>query len=392
MKPEKTSPRLRRGTIAVLSAAFMVVVFAMLAFTTDLGFVTVSRTRQAAAVDAAALAGVDYMSDGKAAADAAITEMLLLNGYDTTDSNITATVQYGYWDAEMKSFAVTPFDDADTVRVHLISQNIQAFFGPVLNEHGYTTSTEAIAVKGGSKPRDVVMVIDCSGSMDANMSNGLTRMENAKDAAQALVDELRDEDRVGLAVFSWEDPARNRYEKTGHPERDLSFNHVPTYNRVEDLEDQFYTGGTNIGGGLRAGLDVLLNDPVPRPLPAPTDPEVVNVMVLLTDGQVNLPEPYPTSEDEFGVLPPPPYAKKPQYKDDVAVTQWANTIKARGIKLHIVTLGSSAHSSLMVNAASPDEGGTTYYHHVANGASDATELLNVYKTIGRGDGGPKLVK
>ena len=32
------------------------------------------------------------------------------------------------------------------------------------------------------------------------MSNGLTRIENAKDAAQALVDELRDEDRVALAV------------------------------------------------------------------------------------------------------------------------------------------------------------------------------------------------
>jgi hypothetical protein len=46
----------------------------------------------------------------------------------------------------------------------------------------------------------------------------------------------------------------------------------------------------------------------------------------------------------------------------------------------------------MVDAASPDEGGTTYYHHVANGGSDATELLNVYKTIGQGDGGPKLVK
>jgi hypothetical protein len=228
MPPEKNSPRFRRGAIAVLAAAFMVVVFAMLAFVTDLGFVTVSRTRQAAAVDAAVLACIDYMSDGQAAADAAITEMLLLNGYDTTDSNITATVEYENWDAETKTFSVTPYDDADTVRAHLVSQNIQAFFGPVLDENGYTTSNEAIAVKGGSQPREVVMVIDCSGSMDAGMSNGQTRMENAKDAAQALVDELRDEDRVALAVFSWEDPARNRYEDTGHPETDLSFNHVPT--------------------------------------------------------------------------------------------------------------------------------------------------------------------
>lgn len=383
----------RRGSIAILAAAFMVVVFGLLAFVTDMGFVTVSRTRQAAAADAAALAAVDYMADGQPAADAAIAEMLLLNGYDTSDPTVNAIVQYGTWDADGSAFSVTPFDEADAVRVQLTNENIQAFFGPVLSQNSYTTTTEAIAVRGGSQPRDVVMVLDCSGSMGSTMSNGASRMENAKDAAQALVSELRDEaDRVGLAMFSWEDPARNRYEKTGHSETDLSFNHAPTNARVEDFSSGFYTGGTNIGGGLRAGLDVFLNDPNPRPPPAPGDPEVVQVMVLLSDGQVNLPEPYPTSEDENGVLPPPPYKKKPKYKSKTAVTKWANTIKARGIKLHIVTLGDGAYDPVMVAAASPDEGSTEYYHHIADGGNDAEELLNVYKTIGRGDGGPKLVK
>jgi hypothetical protein len=74
------------------------------------------------------------------------------------------------------------------------------------------------------------------------------------------------------------------------------------------------------------------------------------------------------------------------------VTKWANTTKARGIKIHVVTLGASAHSSLMVNAASTDEDGVTYYHHVSGGGDDAEDLLEVFRTIGIGNHGPKLVK
>ena len=138
---------------------------------------------------------------------------------------------------------------------------------------------------------------------------------------------------------------------------------------------------------------MILADPNPRPAPLPDEPEPEQIIVLMTDGQTNLPEPYPEPNDgPTGTLPPPPYSKNPSYSSNTSVTKWSNTIKARGIKLHVVTLGSSAHSSLMVNAASPDEGGTTYYHHVADGGSDAENLLEVFRTIGIGNHGPKLVK
>ena len=407
----------RRGTIAVLAALFMVVIFGLLAFVTDLGFVTVSRTRQYAAVDAAALAAVDYLADGKDAADAAVYDMLELNGIDPDDPDIEVTIEYGLWNLETQLFALTDFLLADTVRVEVTSTNIQAFFGPVLDQHGYTTRTEAIAMRGGSNPRDIALVIDCSGSMGGTMSNGKDRITNARDAAQLLIDQLsEDDDRVGLAVYSWSDPDRDDYEKTGHKETDLSFNHTPTSNQINLLTDAHYTGGTNIGGGLRAGLDIFLDDPSPRPPPEPSDPEVEQILVLLTDGQVNKAEPYPTSEGPLGVLPVPwgtgipelpelpelPLGKKKKKKKkkgeeinfdaSIAVTKWANTIKARGIKIHVITLGSSAHSSLMVNAASPDDEDTTYYHHISDGGNDAEQLLDVYLQIGRGNGGPRLVK
>ena len=385
---------LRRGAILVLAAVFMVFILGMAAFTTDFGYIQVQKTRLRAAVDAAALAAIDDLTNDEAAMTQTINELLLANGYDAASSDLVVTTEYGTWDIDNRVFtAGSDFSTADSIRLSIVDNGIPAFFGPVFGENGYSTGAEAVATLSSTIPRDIVVVIDCSTSMDANMSNGQTRMENTKDAATAMVDELLPEDRVGLAVFSWKDNSRNRWDKTGRPETDLDFDKSDTIDRIDDLEDGFYTSGTNVAGGLRAGLDVMLADPNPRPAPLPDEPEPEQIIVLMTDGQTNKPEPYPEPNDgPTGTLPPPPYDKNPSYSSSTSVTKWSNTIKARGIKIHVVTLGSSAHSSLMVNAASPDEGGTTYYHHVANGGSDAENLLEVFRTIGIGNHGPKLVK
>jgi len=289
--------------------------------------------------------------------------------------------------------AGSEFATADSIRLSIVDNGIPAFFGPVFGEDGYSTGAEAVATLASTIPRDIVVVLDCSGSMSANMSNGESRMANTKDAATGLVDALLPDDRGGLAVVSWKDLSRNRYRDTGRPETDLDFDKTDTVNRIDDLSAGFYTSLTNVAGGLRAGLDVMLADPTPRPPPGPGDPEVEKIVVLMTDGQTNRPEPYPVPNDgPTGTLPPGPYPKKPKPKNKKSVTKWANTIKARGFKIHVVTLESSAHNSTMVNAASPDEEGTTYYHHVANGGSDAENLIEVFRTIGIGNHGPKLVK
>ena len=386
--------KLRRGSILVLSAVFMVFVLGMVAFTADFGYMQVSKTRLRAAVDAAALAAIDELTNDEAALNQSVIDLLSANGYDTTSSDLVVTTEYGNWDVDTRVFtAGAVFNSADAIRISVVDNGIPAFFGPVFGEDGYSAGAEAVATLASTIPRDIVVVIDCSTSMDANMSNGQTRMENTKAAATAMVDELLPEDRVGLAVFSWKDPARNRWEKTGRPETDLDFDKTDTLDRIDDLEDGFYTSGTNVAGGLRAGLDVILADPNPRPPLGLDDPLPEQIIVLMTDGQTNKPEPYPVPNDgPTGTLPPPPYNKKPKYKSNTSVTKWANTTKARGIKIHVVTLGASAHSSLMVDAASPDEDGTTYYHHVSDGGSDAENLLEVFRTIGIGNHGPKLVK
>lgn len=290
--------RLRRGSILVLAAVFMVFVLGMAAFTSDFGYMQVSKTRLRAAVDAAALAAIDELSNDEAAMTQTVNELLLANGYDTASSDLVVTTEYGNWDVDNLVFTVgTDFNAADSIRLSVVDNGIPAFFGPVFGEDGYSAGAEAVATLSSTIPRDIVVVIDCSTSMDANMSNGQTRMENTKDAATAMVDELLPEDRVGLAVFSWKDPARNRWEKTGRPETDLDFDKTDTLARIDDLEDGFYTGGTNVAGGLRAGLDVMLADPNPRPDLLPGEPIPEQIIVLMTDGQTNKPEPYPVPDD-----------------------------------------------------------------------------------------------
>ena len=100
----------------MLSAVMMVFVIGMAAFTTDLGFITVSKTRQQAAVDAAVLAAIDVLVDGQSVVTQAIDELLVANGYDPSDSDLVVTTTYGTWDDVAHAFTVTSFDAANTVR------------------------------------------------------------------------------------------------------------------------------------------------------------------------------------------------------------------------------------------------------------------------------------
>ena len=394
MNVVRKTPHLRRGAILVLAAVFMIFILGMAAFTTDFWYIQVQKTRLRAAVDAAALAAIDDLTNDEAAMSQTINELLLANGYDTTSSDLAVTTEYGNWDVDARVFtAGSEFSTADAIRLSIVDNGIPAFFGPVFGANGYSTGAEAVATLASTTPRDIVVVLDCSGSMSGKMSNKKTRMQNTRNAATALVEALLPEDRAALAVFSWSDPARNRWKETGRPETDLDFDKDDMLDRIDDLKESFYNPYTNIAGGLRAGLDIVLNDPSPRPAPLPNEPEPETIIVLMTDGQANRAEPYPIPNDgPTGMLPPPPYNRNPSYDEDISVTKWSNTIKARGIKLHVVTLGASAYSSLMVNAASPDEDGVTYYHHVAEGGNDAENLLEVFQTIGIGNHGPKLVK
>ena len=158
--------KLRRGSILVLSAVFMVFVLGMVAFTTDLGYMQVSKTRLRAAVDAAALAAIDELTNDEVAMNQTVTDLLAANGYDTTSSDLVVNTEYGNWDLDNRVFtAGSVFNTADAIRVSVVDNGIPAFFGPIFGENGYSAGAEAVVTLSSTVPRDIVVVIDCSTSM-----------------------------------------------------------------------------------------------------------------------------------------------------------------------------------------------------------------------------------
>ena len=94
--------KMRRGSILVLPAVLIAFVLGMAAFIADFGHMQVSGAHLRAAVDAAALAAIDELTNDEAAVNQAVTELLSVNGYDTTSSDIVVTTEYGNWDLDTR--------------------------------------------------------------------------------------------------------------------------------------------------------------------------------------------------------------------------------------------------------------------------------------------------
>jgi cell division protein FtsB len=161
MNVTENPAKLRRGAILVLAAVFMIFVLGMAAFSADFGYIQVSKTRLQAAVDAAALAAIDELTNDEVSVNQAVTDLLNANGYDTTNSDIVVTTEYGNWNLDNRIFnAGSVFNTADSIRISVVDSSIPAFFGPVFGEGGYSTGAEAVSTLSSTIPRDIVVVID----------------------------------------------------------------------------------------------------------------------------------------------------------------------------------------------------------------------------------------
>ncbi|MEO0529037.1 MAG: pilus assembly protein TadG-related protein [Planctomycetota bacterium] len=166
MMEAKQLPRSdRRGAIIVLSAILMIVMFCMAALAIDMGYMFVVRTQLQAAADAGALAagnsmhlapneirqkGIDYVTRHEA-------------GGRQIRADET-TVELGIWDADTESFrAIGAGRVGNAVRVTARRNDEALFFARVMGTKNFTTEASAISM---ANPRDIVFVIDSSGSMN----------------------------------------------------------------------------------------------------------------------------------------------------------------------------------------------------------------------------------
>ncbi len=126
------------------------------------------------------------------------------------------------------------------------------------------------------KDKDIIVVMDTSGSMDwdlnGNSSNswyydGPSRMDIAKNAAELFVNNLKDDERVNISLVTYDYNAEIRQDIVN-----LSSNYTNVINKIRSFTAY---GGTNIGDGLRRAYHRF------------TDSDSRKYIVLLTDGEPN---------------------------------------------------------------------------------------------------------
>ncbi len=231
----------RRGAIAVLAAVFLVMIFAFTAFTVDIGYISIVDQELQGAVDGAALAAAYELEQGEQTGPVfdAAGGLASLNSVNGQSLSVTREhdIEVGFWDELTATFTPMPgatdLSLTNAVRVKgRLNQNrgsqVNLFFAPVLGHSDVEMDTSAIAVIGRDRPRDVMLVVDRSGSMSS-----YNRMTYTKAAALQLVDELDeletviagDEtqgDRVGLSIYSVKQTETIEVEQSGSSKKKQS--------------------------------------------------------------------------------------------------------------------------------------------------------------------------
>ena len=161
----------RRGVIVVLAAVLMVVLMAMIAFSVDIGYVAVTKTQLQTAADSAALAACATLSSATSEDSTPVRDKAKqFAGYHTMGGlgiNLqNSDIEFGTWDAGPHTF--TPSSSvSNAVRITTRCDNStggnQFFFGLALGKDSFTLSASAVAT---GNPRDIVFVVDLSGSMN----------------------------------------------------------------------------------------------------------------------------------------------------------------------------------------------------------------------------------
>ncbi len=193
--PSQPAASHRKGAILVLAAVLMVFVFAFVAFTVDVGYMTLTKGELQNAADSAALAGVMSLGEGEAVARTVAQDFA--GRHRAAGSPVVvpnADVRFGRFDFVSKSFVETS-TGVNAIRVFTRVTDKPFFFAPVIGQNKFDSSSHATAMLN---PRDIVFVVDTSGSMNDDTEpqwatrtiNGLYASSGYPNVATPLIQDL----------------------------------------------------------------------------------------------------------------------------------------------------------------------------------------------------------
>ena len=147
----------RKGAILVLTLVLMIFVFAFVAFTVDMGYMTLTKGELQNAADAAALAGVVDLKDGATAARTTAKSFAAQHRAAGSPVIVPDTdILIGNFNFTSKVFTVTS-TGANALRVITRVNNKPFFFAPVIGQKKFDSRCQATAMLN---PRDIVFVVD----------------------------------------------------------------------------------------------------------------------------------------------------------------------------------------------------------------------------------------
>ncbi len=153
----------RKGAALVWVAALLVVIFAFVAFTVDIGYMAVTKTELQNAADASAIGSITKLAFGETAVRDEAKRIAAANSAGQIPVDLLTTdVLLGRYDLGNRVFT-TPSPQPNAVQVTAWRRNNPMIFSRVLGQTKRDQRATALAMLN---PRDIVFVIDLSGSMN----------------------------------------------------------------------------------------------------------------------------------------------------------------------------------------------------------------------------------
>ena len=299
----------------------------------DIGFMASVRTDMQAAADAGALAGAGELFNGQQAAEIAAKAYVLSNAKTTSsvaDADIATIVSVGHWDRGQRTFTkdLTPLNAVEVVADR---NNAPLFFGKIFNQSKFNMRASAIAT---FQPRDIMLVLDYSGSMRTH--NKIGALKDAVAAFITVLQQSHSNDRVGFSVYS----------TRGTMATGLTFD---LQDLLDDVQSRPADGWTNMGEGMEGGRTELTNN---------ARLGTKKLMVVMTDGMANR----PLDRDPF------------QY-----VRVEADAAAAAGIPIVAISFSRDSDQVIMQDVADTTQG--VHYHIAGSVSQQEEELKQVFREV-----------
>ena len=291
----------RRGAMLILVLVMITVLLVFAVFSTDVAYMQLTRTELRTATDAAARAGAEALSRTQSETEArsAAVAAAALNSV-AGDPMLLASGDVIFEKEEVDN-GLGGTDTVPAVRVVASrtdgsqSGPVTLLLGNILDTNFFQPSFESTAV---NMDRDIVMVIDRSGSMNFSIQDNstppgtnvcehphptLSRFAALHEAFGVFVAELDktvQKEQLGLASYSSAGTFCGQPFTDSSIEALLDEDYGPSQSAMDRMFANPVQGATNITSGVNTGIDILIDRSRSREFAKRT-------MVVLTDGVFN---------------------------------------------------------------------------------------------------------